>query len=139
MCQKQFQLWLHTFDGISCYKHYSKYLNSGCARWGKERNTASRTEQTKVLHTKFLLHFTNDILLERFQYILFVRNEEDWSISLEKKCACHIIVAVLVYCFAVACISETVFFCFSRECIKTELHQKKKILRSKQSLIQEAI
>lgn len=50
--------------------------------------------------------------------------------------------ATLVYCFAVACISETVFFCFLRECIKTELFctPPKKILnRSKQSFITGAI
>ena len=39
--------------------------------------------------------------------------------------------AALVYRFSVTCISETVSFCFLRECIKTELFctkKKKKIL-----------
>lgn len=45
-----------------------------------------------------------------------VYKEEKKKIPVEKKCrACHITMdnhATLVYCFAVACISETVSFCF---------------------------
>lgn len=53
--------------------------------------------------------------------------EKKWNPSRKEMWCLSHYHATLVYCFAVACISETVFFCFLRECIKTiVLHQKKK-------------
>lgn len=46
--------------------------------------------------------------------------------------------ATLVYCFAVACILETVFFCFLRECITTESFctPKKSLIEVNRALLQ---
>lgn len=50
-------------------------MSEFCMFWvKKKKNTrASGMEQTKVLHTKFPLHFINAIFLEKFQHL--ARNE----------------------------------------------------------------